>query len=197
LRAARRIRNARRIDSETVIWAAGVAASPLGGTLGVPVDRVGRVKVNTDLSVPGAPNAFVIGDLAALESDGKPVPGLAPAAMQEGRHAARNVMRKIRGEPLEPFRYCDKGTLAVIGRGRAVADIGRIHLSGVIAWLAWLTIHLFYIMGFRNRFFVIAQWGWLYIRDVRSAPLITGDIEPLLERDGRREINSNRDATVS
>jgi NADH dehydrogenase len=172
----------RRIDSETVIWAAGVAASPLGRTLGVPVDRVGRVKVNTDLSVPGARNAFVIGDLAALESDGKPVPGLAPAAMQEGRHAARNVMRAIRGEPLEPFRYRDKGTLAVIGRGRAVADIGRIHLSGVIAWLAWLTIHLFYIMGFRKRLFVIAEWGWLYIRNVPSAPLITGDIEAFLER---------------
>ena len=173
---------ARRIDSETVIWAAGVAASPLGRTLGVPVDRLGRVQVNTDLSVPGTPNAFVIGDLAALESDGKAVPGLAPAAMQEGRHAVRNVMHSIRGEPLEPFRYRDKGTLAVIGRGRAVADIGRIHLSGVLAWLAWLTIHLFYIMGFRNRFFVIAQWGWLYIRNVPSAQLITGDIEPLLER---------------
>jgi NADH:ubiquinone reductase (H+-translocating) len=174
----------RRIDSETVIWAAGVAASPLGRTLGVPVDRVGRVKVNTDLSVPGARNAFVIGDLAAFESDGKSVPGLAPAAMQEGRHAARNVMRTIRGEPLRPFRYRDKGTLAIIGRGRAVADIGRIHLSGMIAWLAWLTIHLFYIMGFRNRFFVIAQWGWLYIRNVRSAPLITGDIETI-PRTGR------------
>jgi NADH dehydrogenase len=106
-------------------------------------------------------------------------------------------MRKIRGEPLEPFRYRDKGTLAVIGRGRAVADIGRVHLSGVIAWLAWLTIHLFYIMGFRKRFFVLAQWGWLYIRDVRSAPLITGDIEPFLERNGRQKINSNSKAAAS
>jgi len=119
------------IPTRTVIWAAGVAASPLGKSLGVPLDRAGRVIVNPDLSVPGAPDVFVIGDLASiLKSDGKPVPGLAPAAMQEGRHAARNVVHAIRGESWEPFVYLDKGTLATIGRGAAVAEIGRLRLGG-------------------------------------------------------------------
>jgi len=133
-----------RIPTRTVIWAAGVAASPLGKSLGVPLDRAGRVIVNPDLSVPGAPDVFVIGDLASiLKSDGKPVPGLAPAAMQEGRHAARNVAHASRGEPTEPFGYIDKGTLATIGRGAAVAEIGRLKLSGFVAWTAWLFIHIF------------------------------------------------------
>jgi NADH dehydrogenase len=171
------------IPTRTVIWAAGVAASSLGKSLGVPLDRVGRVIVNPDLSVPGAPEVFVIGDLALiLGSDGRPVPGLAPAAMQEGRHAARNVIRAIRGERLKPFSYIDKGTLATIGRGAAVAEIGRLRLSGFLAWMAWLFIHIFYLIGFRNRFMVLAGWAWVYLRNESGARLITGDIEPLLER---------------
>lgn len=139
--------------------------------------------VNADLSVPGAPEVFVIGDLALiLGSDGRPVPGLAPAAMQEGRHAARNVIRAIRGERLKPFSYIDKGTLATIGRGAAVAEIGRLRLSGFLAWMAWLFIHIFYLIGFRNRFMVLAGWAWVYLRNESGARLITGDIEPLLER---------------
>jgi hypothetical protein len=172
-----------RIPTRTVIWAAGVAASPLGKSLGVPLDRAGRVIVNPDLSVPGTPDVFVIGDLASiLKSDGKPVPGLAPAAMQEGRHAARNVMHAIRGESSEPFGYIDKGTLATIGRGAAVAEVGRLRLSGFVAWIAWLFIHIFYLIGFRNRFMVLAGWAWVYLRNESGARLITGDIEPLLER---------------
>lgn len=171
------------IPTRTVIWAAGVAASSLGKSLGVPLDRVGRVIVNPDLSVPGAPEVFVIGDLALiLGSDRRPVPGLAPAAMQEGRHAARNVIRAIRGERLKPFSYIDKGTLATIGRGAAVAEIGRLRLSGFLAWMAWLFIHIFYLIGFRNRFMVLAGWAWVYLRNESGARLITGDIEPLLER---------------
>jgi NADH:ubiquinone reductase (H+-translocating) len=171
------------IPTRTVIWAAGVTASSLGKSLGVPLDRFGRVIVNPDLSVPGAPEVFVIGDLALiLGSDGRPVPGLAPAAMQEGRHAARNVIRAIRGERLKPFSYIDKGTLATIGRGAAVAEIGRLRLSGFLAWMAWLFIHIFYLIGFRNRFMVLAGWAWVYLRNESGARLITGDIEPLLER---------------
>lgn len=172
-----------RIPTRTVIWAAGVAASPLGKSLGVALDRAGRVIVNTDLSVPGAAEVFVIGDLAAiLRPDGTPVPGLAPAAMQEGRHAGRNVMRAIRGEPLEAFRYIDRGTLATIGRGAAVAEVARLRFGGFVAWIAWLVIHIFYLIGFRNRFLVLAEWAWVYLRNVRGARLITGDVAALLER---------------
>ena len=171
-----------RIASHTVIWAAGVAASPLGKSLGAPTDRAGRVVVNQDLSVPKAPEVFVIGDLAAVTFEGKPVPGVAPAAMQEGRHAARNIIRIIRGEPVEPFHYKDKGSLATIGRGAAVAEVGRLKLSGFIAWITWLGIHIVYLVGFRRRFIVMAQWAWLYLRNERGARLITGDVESLLER---------------
>ena len=171
------------IPARTVIWAAGVAASPLGKTLGAPLDRAGRVIVNEDLSVPGAPEVFVIGDLASVkQSDGRAVPGLAPAAMQMGRHAARNLAHAVRGEATQPFRYVDKGTLATIGRGAAVAEVGRLKLSGLIAWMAWLLIHIFYLIGFRNRFLVLAEWAWVYLRNDSGARLITGDVEPLLER---------------
>ncbi len=185
-----------RLDSRTVIWAAGVAASPLGKTLGadVKVDRAGRVIVNQDLSVPGADGVFVIGDLASVSSDGKPVPGLSPAALQEGRHAAKNVVRLIRGEPTIPFHYRDKGTIATIGKAAAVADIAGLHLSGVIAWLMWLFVHIFFLIGFRNRFIVIVEWAWMYIRNDRGARLITGNVEPLLERGEKSE---NRDRMLS
>jgi NADH dehydrogenase len=187
-----------RLDSRTVIWAAGVAASPLGKALGaakeVKLDRAGRVIVNQDLSVPGVDDVFVIGDLASISSDGKPVPGLSPAAMQEGRHAAKNVVRLIRGEPTIPFRYRDKGTMATIGRAAAVADIAGLHFSGLIAWLMWLFVHILFLIGFRNRFIVIIEWAGMYLRNDRGARLITGNIEPLLERGEKIE---NRERMLS
>jgi NADH dehydrogenase len=182
------------IDTRTAIWAAGVAASPLGKTLDAETDRAGRVVVNQDLSVPRADGVFVIGDLASIKSDGKPVPGLSPAAIQEGGHAAKNILHLIRGEPTKPFRYWDKGTLATIGRAAAVADIGKLHVSGLIAWLMWLFVHIFFLIGFRNRFLVISEWAWMYLRNDRGARLITGDVEPLLERGERLE---DRDRMLS
>jgi len=187
-----------RLDARTVIWAAGVAASGLGKALGaaaeVKLDRAGRVIVNQDLSVPGADGVFVIGDLASISSGGKPVPGLSPAAMQEGRHAAKNVVRLIRGEPTVAFHYRDKGTLATIGKAAAVADIAGLHLGGLVAWLMWLFVHIFFLIGFRNRFIVIVEWAWTYLRNDRGARLITGDIEPLLERGAKSE---NRERMLS
>ena len=184
-----------RLESRTVIWAAGVAASPMGkalvATTNAKLDRAGRVLVNQDLSVPGAECVFVIGDLASIKSDGNPVPGLAPAAMQEGRHAAKNVERLIRGEPTLPFHYRDKGTLATIGKAAAVADIGGLHVSGLLAWLMWLFVHILFLIGFRNRFIVIIEWAWMYLRNDRGARLITGDVEPLLER-GEKSENRER-----
>ena len=161
-----------RMEAGTVLWAAGVAASPLGRSLGAPVDRAGRVQVQPDLSVPGHPEILVIGDLAALEQDGRPVPGVAPAAMQMGRHAARNVLRAVRGEPRPPFRYVDKGSLATIGRRAAVALLGRVKLSGFPAWAAWLGIHIFFLIGFRNRLVVLMEWALAYLTHQRSARLI-------------------------
>ena len=161
-----------RMEAGTVLWAAGVAASPLGRTLGAAVDRAGRVKVEADLTVPGHPEVFVIGDLAALEQDGQPVPGVAPAAMQMGRHAARSIVAAVRGEPRRPFRYVDKGSLATIGRRAAVALIGRLKLSGFTAWAAWLGIHIFFLIGFRNRFVVLMEWALAYATHQRSARLI-------------------------
>ena len=163
-----------RIGARTVLWAAGVAASPLGRALGAPVDRAGRVRVNRDLTLPGHPNVFVVGDLASLEHDGRPVPGVAPAAIQEATHAAGNILRATRGEPLIPFEYRDKGSLATIGRAAGVAQIGRLRLSGWIAWCAWLFIHLFFLIGFRNRFVVMFSWAWSYFTYDRGARLITG-----------------------
>ena len=163
------------IKTRTVLWAAGVTASPLARSLGAPLDRAGRVEVLPDLTIPGHPEIFVTGDLAALkEKDGSLVPGVAPAAIQEGNHSARNIERAIAGKPLLLFHYLDKGSLATIGRAAAVADIRGLHLSGFIAWLAWLTIHIFFLIGFRNRFLVITQWAWAYVTYQRGARLITG-----------------------
>jgi NADH:ubiquinone reductase (H+-translocating) len=180
-----------RIASRTVLWAAGVAASQLGRSLGTSVDRADRVVVNQDLSVPGAPDVFVVGDLAAVTSNGKPVPGVAPAAMQEGRHAARNIGRIIRGEAVAPFHYVDKGSLATVGRGCAVAEVGSLRLSGLVAWMAWLGIHIFYLVGLHRRIIVLTQWAWLYLRNARGARLIIGDVASLLQR-GRDELGSPR-----
>jgi NADH dehydrogenase len=132
------------------------------------------VRVLPDLSVPGHPEVFVVGDLVSLEQDGRPVPGVAPAALQMGAHAAGNVLRSLRGEPLAPFRYRDKGSLATIGRRRAVAVLGSARLSGLVAWLAWLAVHVFFLIGFRNRFVVLFTWAWAYATYDRSARLIVG-----------------------
>jgi NADH dehydrogenase len=163
-----------RIDARTVLWAAGVAASPLGMQLGAEVDRAGRVRVAPDLSLPSHPDVFVVGDLASVMHDDKAVPGVAPAAMQEGRHAARNVLRLLAGKPTEPFRYVDKGSLATIGRKAAVAEVFGLRLSGLTAWFAWLAIHIFFLIGFRNRFVVLFTWAWAYLTYDRSARLILG-----------------------
>ena len=159
-----------RLEAKTVIWAAGVASSPLGASLGAPLDRAGRVRVNPDLSVPGHPEVFVAGDLAALEHGGRPVPGIAPAAKQMGRHAAGNVLRSLRGEPTRAFRYRDYGQLATIGRAAAVAVFGRVTLSGFPAWLVWLVAHIYFLINFRNRLVVMIDWAssyWTYNRYAR------------------------------
>ncbi|MBA3914011.1 MAG: NAD(P)/FAD-dependent oxidoreductase [Acidobacteriales bacterium] len=164
-----------RIPSAVTLWAAGVAASGLGRKLGAPVDRAGRVLVHPDLSLPGHPEVFVIGDLAALnDKHGKPLPGLAPVAIQEGQAAAKNIGRDLAHEPRHNFDYWDKGTLATIGRAAAVGQFGKIHISGFLAWLAWLFIHVFFLIGWRNRLAVLWQWAWSYLTYERSARLITG-----------------------
>jgi NADH dehydrogenase len=155
----------------------------LGRKLGVETDRGGRVVVNQDLTVPGHPEIFVIGDLAKFVEDGKPLPGVAPVAMQQGRHAAANVRRAIAGQPLRPFRYFDKGNLATIGRARAIAHIGRLKLTGFVAWVAWLFVHILYLIGFRNRAVVILNWAWAYVRLQRGARLIYGDVNNLIRPD--------------
>jgi NADH dehydrogenase len=163
---------AERLRARTVLWAAGVAASPLGRSLGGSVDRAGRVKVGPDLSVPGHPEVFVVGDLASFEQDGRPVPGVAPAANQMGAHAAANVLRLASGGTSRPFRYVDKGSLATIGRRAAVALVRGVKLWGLPAWLAWLGIHIFFLIGFRNRIVVIFEWALAYFTHQRNARLI-------------------------
>jgi NADH:quinone reductase (non-electrogenic) len=163
------------IATYTVLWAAGVASSPLGRQVSVEVDRSGRVPVEPDLSVPGHPEIFVVGDLAlAKQRDGKPLPGLAPVAIQQGEAAAENIWRSLNGQPRRAFHYFDRGTMATIGRAAAVADIRGIHLSGFLAWLAWLLIHLLYLIGFENRLLVLVQWAASYLSYERGARLITG-----------------------
>lgn len=192
-----------RMEASVILWAAGVAASPLGKKLGVPTDRAGRVSVQPDLSLPGYPEVFVIGDLAALQDEnGKMLPGVAPVAMQEGRFVAKLIRRELetagapplsrtsreslpRGESRRsggvdsrsPFHYWDKGSLATIGRAAAVAEFGKIHVSGFVAWLAWLFIHILFLIGFRNRLLVFIQWAWSYVTYERGARLITGSTD--------------------
>jgi NADH dehydrogenase len=161
------------LRSHTVIWAAGNAASPLGRSLGAPVDRVGRVLVQPDLSIPGHPEVFVIGDLASIETRGKAVPGVAPAAMQMGAHAARNLRRDLEQRPREAFVYRNKGDLATIGRHRAIADFGRLQVTGWLAWWFWLFLHILYLAGFRNRLSVLIEWAYSYFTYERGARLIT------------------------
>jgi NADH:quinone reductase (non-electrogenic) len=164
------------IKAATVLWAAGVAASPIGGTLGVPTDRAGRVLVGRDLTVPDHPEIFVIGDLASLAGEnGRPLPGVAQVAIQMGRHAARNIKHAVAGKPYEPFKYTDLGNMATIGRASAVADFGWLRLHGWIAWMAWLFVHILNLIGFRNRLVVLVQWCWAYFSYQRAVRLITGD----------------------
>jgi NADH dehydrogenase len=165
------------LPATVTLWGAGVAASPLGRMLG-GTDKVGRVQVERDLSLPGRPEVFVAGDLAAVAGvDGKTLPGVAPVAMQEGRAVARSIARELKHLPRQPFRYRDKGTLATIGRAAAVADFGRIHISGFVAWVVWLFVHILYLVGFRNRLLVLIEWAWAYLTYQRSARLITGSTE--------------------
>jgi NADH:ubiquinone reductase (H+-translocating) len=171
-----------RLAARTIVWAAGVAASPLARSLGVPLDRAGRVLVRPDLSIPDHEEVFVAGDLAAIpQAGGEPVPGVSPAAMQAGRHVARTIRNTLAGKPREPFQYFDKGSFAVIGRGAAVGTLlNRFKLTGLVAWLGWLFIHLYFLIGYRNRLLVLIDWAYSYLFFRRGARLITG--EDRLER---------------
>jgi NADH dehydrogenase len=173
---------AERVDARTVLWAAGVKPSLWGETLarraGAELDRTGRVKVNADLTIPGHPEIFVIGDLAYREQDGVPLPGIAPVAMQEGRYAASVIVDRLRGQTSKPFSYFDKGYLAVVGRNSGVGVIGGLKLHGFIAWFVWLFVHLMYLAQALNRVLVFVRWGYQYVTFYRGARLITGDDDP-------------------
>src|SRR5438034_4506624 len=171
------------IEAENIIWAAGVAASPLTRKLGVELDRAGRVKVNPDLSLASHPEVFAIGDMAlVLDDEGKPVPGVSPAAMQMGRHVARIIQNELDLGPQQakrpPFKYWDKGTMATIGRSAAVAKIGKLEFNGFPAWVAWLFVHLIFLIGFRNKLAVLLQWAYSYVAYKRGARIITGLSDP-------------------
>ena len=177
------------IDCDVVLWATGVAASPLGKELGVEVDKAGRVLVEPDLTVPGFNNIFVIGDMVwLLQASGEPVPGVSPAAMQMGTATAANILRDLKGEPRENFSYVNKGTMATIGRTKAIAEAAGFKFKGFIAWLMWLFLHVFFLIGFRNRFAVLFEWFWAYLTRERSARLITGDADEM--RDATRFLNA-------
>jgi len=166
------------IPCRVKIWAAGNNASFVGKTLGAPADRVGRVIVNDDLTIPGHPEVQVIGDLANFpHQTGQPLPGISPVAMQQGRHAARNILAMIKGRKPQRFRYWDKGTMATIGRNKAVADLKFVHLSGLPAWLAWLFVHIIFLVGYRNRLVVLFQWAWAYLTFDKGARLITRNFQ--------------------
>ena len=194
------------IRARSIIWAAGVAASPVARSLGVELDRAGRVKVAPELTLPGRQDVFVIGDLAHVVQDGTPIPGVAPAAMQQGKHAARNIRHQLQGKPMEAFRYWDRGTYAVIGRGKAVGvAFQRFESSGFSAWLAWLGIHVLFLIGFRSKLAVLINWAYSFIAFKRSARLITGPLPVLVrpERAGEGPLKSRpgteasaRDAAV-
>jgi NADH dehydrogenase len=166
-----------RISAHTVLWAAGVAASPLGKSFGLPLDRAGRISTEPTLAIPGHPNVFIAGDMCAFVQDGKPLPGVAQVAMQQGTQAARNVLRAIENRPLEPFRYRDYGTMATIGRGAAVGEIFGLKVSGFFAWLFWIFLHIFWLIGFRNRIVVMTEWAYAFLTFQRRVRLITGELD--------------------
>lgn len=189
-----------RLEAKTVLWAGGIAASELGSKLaartGAQTDRAGRIKVNPDLTLPGYPDIYVVGDLAlALGRDGRPLPGVAQVAMQQGGYAARSIVRRLRGAgPLPPFRYFDQGDIAVIGRAAAVANLFGIHVWGLPAWLIWLFVHLMYLVEFRSRVLVFVQWGFQYLTFSRGARLITwSDVPPDPRPSGARNLLTDRD----
>ena len=163
-----------RIAARTILWAAGVAASPLGKQLGAEIDRAGRVRVSPDLSLPAHPEIFVAGDLASLEQDGKPVPCVAPAAKQMGAQAARNILARIAGRTTAPFHYTDFGALATIGRHSAIAQLPNLRFSGALAWWFWLVLHVYFLIGFRSRLIVLINWAWAYFTYARGARIILG-----------------------
>jgi len=163
-----------KLESVVTLWAAGVRASSLGEAVGGKIDRSGRVVVNDRLNIEGHPEIFAIGDVAHFEQNGAPVPGVAPVAIQMGQYVAKEIRRRVQNKPSRPFSYWDKGSMATIGRTKGIAQIGKIHLSGVIAWAAWLFIHLIYLIGYRNRFSVLLNWGWQYLSWQSGARLITG-----------------------
>jgi NADH:ubiquinone reductase (H+-translocating) len=175
----RRGESTESLQAHTILWTAGVKSSPLGEALakraGVELDRAGRVKVAADLTVPGRPELFVIGDLAHVApQDGKPLPGLASVAIQEGHYVGEAIGQRLQGKTPSGFRYVDKGNLAIIGRNAGVADFGRFHLDGFLAWILWLFVHIYYLIGFDNKLLVLFQWGWNYVTRKRGAQLITG-----------------------
>ena len=190
------------IDCDVIVWATGVAASPLGKALGVETDKAGRVPVGPDLTLAGYKNIFVIGDMASIKQDnGEPVPGVSPAAMQMGRNAATNILHDIRSEPRENFVYWDKGSLATIGKRKAIAQAAGLKFKGFIAWLMWLFLHIFFLIGFRNRLAVMTDWFWAYLTRERSARLITGDADEIREAEqlihstpARAELDKTRSA---
>ena len=166
---------AERISAGTVLWAAGVAASPIAQSLGVPLDRAGRVTPENTLALAAYPTVFIVGDLCVFVQDGKPLAGVAQVAMQQGTRAGQNIRRAVAGQPLEPFRYKDYGIMATIGRGAAVGDIFGLKISGFFAWIFWIFLHIFWLIGFRNRFVVMTEWAWAYFSLQRRVRLITGE----------------------
>ncbi len=160
------------VEAATILWAAGVKPSPLNAKLGVPLERSGRVPVQQDLSLKGHPQVFVIGDQAYFEQNGKSLPGLAPVAMQQGQSVANNILRGLKSKPREAFKYIDKGQMATIGRRLAIVQAGKLRLTGRLAWYAWLLVHIYYLVGFHNRIFVLIQWAWSYFTFRRGAQLI-------------------------
>jgi len=186
------------IECDLVLWATGVAASPLGKALGVEIDKAGRVFVEPDLSIPGYENIFVIGDMVMLkQADGEPVPGVSPAAMQMGRATAANILRDMGQEDRQNFTYVNKGTMATIGRSKAIADIQGYQFKGFIAWLMWLFLHVMFLIGFRNRFAVMIDWFWAYLTRERSARLITGDAEEMQNTIAVQDLGFNTPTSVS
>ncbi len=183
-----------KISAATVIWGAGVRATALTQSLGVEIDRAGRVLVEKDLSLPDKSNVFAIGDMTLFLQDGKPLPGVSPVAMQMGESVARNIQNDIAGKPREEFHYTDKGTMATIGRKAAIAHVGKLKLSGFPAWLFWLGLHIWFLIGFRNRFAVMFNWAWSYFTYQRGARLITGRRLSLLPRKKLAQVENSQSA---